>query len=136
MDYRSDCPAQATALKLEQIERLRDTLPSANRVLQRMAGRIPVSLIEEFLERDEALLLEAEHLRDQLADADPGSLDGALAQVLMAERDWLSADPEMRVRAVSMVRRATRYMSAYGMSGTAKVARRDVPTGLALGSEE
>jgi len=112
----SECPAQATARRIERIERLRDAMPAANRVLVRMAGKLPPQFDDGLRLHDDDLILESERLRDELAAADPHSLEGAVAQIIAAERDWLSADPQLRLRAVSMVRRASRYMSARRLS--------------------
>ncbi len=106
-----ECPAEAMAWKLDRIEKLRDALPVASRVLQRMAGGLPASLPKGFDRYDEALIEQSELLRDALAGAEPESLEGAVAQMMAAERDWLSGDPQLRQRAISMIERAVHFIS-------------------------
>jgi len=104
------CPAEAMASKLFGIERLRDALPVASRVLQRMAGGLPAPLPEGFDRCDAALVEQSEKLRDALAGTEPESLEGAVAQMMIAERDWLSGDPQLRQRAIGMIERAVRFI--------------------------
>ena len=107
-----ECPAEAMASKLSGIERLRDALPVASRVLQRIAGGLPATLPEGFDHCDEALIEQSERLRDALAGTEPESLQGAVAQMIVAERDWLSGDPQLRQRAISMIERAVRFIES------------------------
>lgn len=105
-----ECPAEAMASKLFGIERLRDALPVASRVLQRIADGLPAALPEGFDRCDEALIEQSERLRDALAGTEPESLQGAVAQMIVAERDWLSGDPQLRQRAIGMIERAVRFI--------------------------
>ncbi|MBI1252949.1 MAG: hypothetical protein GC196_01225 [Hyphomonas sp.] len=107
-----ECPAEAMASKLSGIERLRDALPVASRVLQRIAVGLPATLPEGFDRCDEALIEQSERLRDALAGTEPESLQGAVAQMIVAERDWLSGDPQLRQRAISMIERAVRFIES------------------------
>ncbi|MGA1341830.1 MAG: hypothetical protein ACO33A_02105 [Hyphomonas sp.] len=106
-----ECPAEAAAWKLDRIERLRDALPVASRVLRRIAGGLPAPLPIGFEHCDEVLIEQSERLRDVLAATEPKSLEGAVAQMKVAERDWLSGDPQLRQRAVSMIGQALHFMS-------------------------
>lgn len=109
-----ECPAEAAAWELDRIERLRDALPVASRVLQRMADGLPEPLAMGFERCDDVLIEQSERLRDALAAAEPKSLEGAVAQMKVAERDWLSGDPQLRQRAVSMIGRALHFMGCVG----------------------
>lgn len=106
----AECPAEAMAWKLDRIERLRDALPVASRVLRCIVDGLPAPLPERFNRCDEALIEQSERLRDALAGTEPESLEGAVAQMMIAERDWLSGDPQLKQRAASMIERAVRFI--------------------------
>lgn len=108
----AECSAEAMALRIGRIERLRDALPVASRALQRMAGGLSVPLLDRFDRCDEALVEQSEALRSCLAEMEPESLEGAVALMMIAERDWLSGDPQLKGRAVSMIERALRFMAS------------------------
>jgi len=105
-----ECPAEAVAWKLDRIERLRDALPVASRVVRRITGGLSASMPMGFERCDEVLIEQSERLRDALAATEPKSLEGAVAQMKVAERDWLSGDPQLRQRAVSLIGQALQFM--------------------------
>ena len=106
------CRILDSASRLERVEALRDRLPEAARVLGRVLKHLPASLEAEIRGQDEKLIAESERLREELALADPCSLEGAVAQLILAERDWLSEDPDLQPRALAMVERAISFLAS------------------------
>jgi hypothetical protein len=81
-----------------------------------MRGHLPACIEAELLSQDESLITESERLREELSQLCPGCVEGAVAQVVMAERDWLSGDPHLQARAMSMVQHAVGFLASHRRS--------------------
>lgn len=118
------CPILESASRLERVEAFRERLPDVFRVVKQMRGHLPACIEAELLSQDESLITESERLREELSQLRPGCVEGAVAQVVMAERDWLSGDPHLQARAMSMVQHAVGFLASrrWGPAGEAALA--------------
>ncbi len=97
--YSPICPARAIYGRIERLEARRDQLCAVARAVQAGNWLRRDILLRRLEELDQALILEGEQARNDLADAAPSTPEGAACQLIAALRDQRSGDAEMRLRA-------------------------------------
>lgn len=107
--YNPICPARGIYGHIERLEARREQM---GRMAQAVAaGDWPGrdAMLERLEALDQALILEGERARDELAEACAISAEGATCQLIAALRDGQSGDPEMQRRADRLIAQSGRF---------------------------
>ena len=103
------CPARGIYGHIERLEARREQLGrtaeavAASRWLKRDA------LLARLEALDQALILEGEQARDELADVAAATAEGAACQMIAALRDLQAGEPDMRLRAARLIARSAAF---------------------------
>lgn len=112
------CPARAIYARIERLEARRDQLCAVARAVEAGNWLRRDLLLARLDDLDQALVLEGERARDDLAEARPATPEGAACQLIAALRDLRSGDDEMRDRA----RRLMDCSAAFGTLGYSRMS--------------
>ena len=109
------CPARAIYEQIERLEARRDQLCTVARAVEAGNWLRRDILLARLEDLDDALILDGERARDDLAAATPASPEGAACQLIAAMRDLRSGDDGMRARARRLMDRSAAFaMSSMG----------------------
>jgi hypothetical protein len=106
------CPARGIYGHIERLEARREQLA---RVAQPVAGGDWLrrdALLERLEALDQALILDGERARDELAEVAAMSAEGATCQLIAALRDLQAGEPDMRLRAARLIARSAAFSGA------------------------
>ena len=106
------CPARGIYGHIERLEARREQLA---RVAQAVAVGDWLrrdALLERLEGLDQALILDGERARDELAEVAAMSAEGATCQLIAALRDARSGDPEMQRRAARLMAQSAMFAGA------------------------
>ena len=106
------CPARGIYGHIEHLEARRAQLSLTAQVVA--AGDWPGrdALLERLEALDQALVLEGERARDELAEVVATSAEGATCQLIAALRDLQAGEPDMRLRAARLIARSAAFAGA------------------------
>ena len=93
------CPARGIYEHIERLEARRDQLCRVAQAVSAGNWLRRSELLERMEALDQALVLEGERAREELAAVAPASAEGATCQLVAALRDERSGDPELQSRA-------------------------------------
>jgi hypothetical protein len=103
------CPARAIYERIERLEARREALCTVAKSVQAGEWLRRDLLLGRLDDLDQALILEGERARDDLAEAMPVTSEGAVCQLIAAMRDVRSGDAEMMARARRMMDRSASF---------------------------
>ena len=106
------CPARGIYGHIERLEARREQMGHMAQAVA--AGDWPGrdALLQRLDALDQALILEGEQARDELAEVAAMSAEGATCQLIAALRDARSGDPEMQRRAARLMAQSARFAGA------------------------
>jgi hypothetical protein len=103
------CPARGIYGHIERLEARREQIGRMAQAVAAGAWPGRDAMLERLEALDQALILEGERARDELAEAGAISAEGATCQLIAALRDGQSGDPEMQRRADRLIARSGRF---------------------------
>lgn len=103
------CPARGIYEHIERLEARREQLCRVAQAISSGQGSRRSALLERIEALDQALILEGERARDELAGVAPASAEGATCQLMAALRDERSGDPDLQMRARRMFAQSARF---------------------------
>lgn len=106
------CPARGIYGHIERLEARREQLDLLAQAVAPGDWLRREALLERLDALDQALILEGERARDELAEVTAMSAEGATCQLIAALRDGRSGDPEMQRRADRLIAQSGRFAGA------------------------
>lgn len=110
--YSPICPARAIYGRIERLEARRDQLCAVAQAVAAGNWLRRDALLARLEDLDQALILEGERARDDLAGVTPATPEGAACQLIAALRDQRSGDEAMRARARRLMDRSAAFAVA------------------------
>lgn len=106
------CPARGIYGHIERLEARRAQMGHMAQAVA--AGDWPgrEALLQRLDALDQALILEGEQARDELAEVAAMSAEGATCQLIAALRDMQAGEPDMRLRAARLIARSAAFAGA------------------------
>lgn len=107
--YNPICPARGIHYHIERLEALRDQLARVAEAVAAGNWLRRDALLAHLEALDQALILESERARDELASVLATSAEGATSQLIVAMRDARSGDPDMQARAQRLIAQSVNF---------------------------